>query len=122
MDCKQAQNLFDAFLNGELSGSMATEFGAHRLKCERCRRELALLEVAGHVIASDTDTPSLDAEFTDRLLACAVKAQRPWYRQPRTLIRAATPVAAAACLVFAVSYLTGDSRLQPSTRHNRSCK
>ncbi len=66
MNCEQARNLFDAFLDQSLSGSLATEFGAHRLACNQCRRELALLEVAGHVIAADSEAPLIGDEFTDR--------------------------------------------------------
>ncbi len=71
MNCDQAKNLFDAYLDGELSGPLETELAAHRLHCASCRHELALMEVAGHVISADAD-PShrLDDGFTDRLLAC----------------------------------------------------
>jgi hypothetical protein len=98
MNCDQAQNLFDAYLDGELSGSLAAELGAHQLNCGVCRRELALLEVAGHVIAADVDAPSLDEEFTNRLLACAARDSRAWYRPRRWMLYAGPALAAAACL------------------------
>ncbi len=110
MNCKQAQNLFDTYLNGELSGPLATEFAAHKVSCDKCRRELALLEVAGHVIASDTDTPILSDEFTDRLLAaCQTRQELPWYRQRRILFKISAPLAAAACLAMVLSYITAPS-------------
>lgn len=70
MDCRQAQQLFDAYLDGELSPSLATELGAHRVQCADCRRALALLEVSGHIISADHDEVMPDEAFTDRLLAC----------------------------------------------------
>lgn len=70
MDCRQAQQLFDAYLDGELSPSLATELGAHRVQCADCRRALALLEVSGHIISADHDEIIPDEAFTDRLLAC----------------------------------------------------
>ena len=103
MDCEQARNLFDTYLDGELTGSLAAEFGAHKLNCSACRRELALLEVAGHVIAADTDTPLLSEEFSERLLACAMSAQRPWYRRKRSILYVGGPLAAAACVALLVS-------------------
>jgi hypothetical protein len=102
MNCQQAHNLFDAYLNGELPAALATEFGAHKLRCPNCRRELALLEVAGHVIASDTQRPVLSGEFTDRLLACATQApvrRTPW----RRILAIGAPLAAAACLLFVLT-------------------
>ncbi len=71
MNCEQAANLFDAHLDGVLSQSLETELAAHRVKCAMCRQDLALLEVAGHVIASDGAVDDqLEEDFTDRLLAC----------------------------------------------------
>ena len=84
MDCAQAQALFQTHLDGELTGSLAAEFAAHKLTCGTCRRELALLEVTGHVIAADQDVPLLGDEFTDRLIAIATQ-RKPWYQRPRTL-------------------------------------
>ena len=107
MDCQQARNLFDAYLDGDLSSALETELHAHRLKCAACRHELALMEVAGHVIRSDAGEPRLDAAFTDRLLACvepAATASR-WRRQ--WIIRIGGVVAAAACLTGAVMLLSG---------------
>ena len=101
MNCKQAQNLFDAYLDEELTGTLATEFGAHKLSCAVCRRELALLEVVGHVVASDTDMPQLDTAFGDRLLACATAQRAPVRRPFNWRLYLGAPLAAAACLAFA---------------------
>lgn len=70
MRCEQAQTLFDAYLNGELSASLATELGAHRVQCASCRRAMALLEVTGHIVRSDDEPASLKGGFSERLLAC----------------------------------------------------
>lgn len=70
VDCRQAQQLFDAYLDGELSPSLETELGAHRVQCGDCRRALALLEVSGHIIRADHEDVTADSAFTDRLLAC----------------------------------------------------
>jgi hypothetical protein len=75
MNCRHAQNLFDAHLNGELSSGLETELAAHCVRCSDCRQQMALLEVAGHVIRSDKldDDELLGDDFTNRLLACVVK-------------------------------------------------
>jgi hypothetical protein len=113
MDCAQAQSLFQSHLDGELTGSLAAEFATHKLACGSCRRELALLEVTGHVIAADQDVPLLDDEFTDRLIACAVAQRRRWYQRPRNLWALGGGLAAAACLIFAFA-LPGAQPTEPT--------
>ena len=77
MNCEQAKNLFDAYLDGELSPSLETEFGAHRISCGHCRHRLALMEVAGHVIRADSGGDvELPDDFTERLLACIDRPRR----------------------------------------------
>jgi len=102
MRCEQARQLFDAYLNGELSSALATEMAAHRVHCPDCRQELALLEVSGHLIASDRDSVQLNEDFADRLLACVEESPRSWtLRLPRWLYIAG-PVAAAAVIALSV--------------------
>jgi hypothetical protein len=101
MRCADAEVLFDAFLDGELSPALATELGAHRLRCASCRRKLALLEVAGQIIASDQEPARLSQGFEDRLLAC-VEQPKPSFPLWRSrLARIGAPLAAAAVLAMA---------------------
>lgn len=106
MNCEQAHNLFDAYLDGELSPALETELHAHRLGCVSCRQELALMEVAGHVISSTDGEIQLTGGFTDRLLAC-IEPQviRPG-RMRVWVLRAAGSLAAAACLVMLVGHFS----------------
>jgi hypothetical protein len=108
MNCQQARNLFDAYLNGELSDGLATELAAHRLQCSACRHELALLEVAGHVMSADPDDPTPPADFTRRLMAC-LEAPRPvpLYRRAKLIWAAGSVMAAAACIAFVVTLHSG---------------
>ena len=53
IDCRQANNLFDVYLDGELGGSLTTELHAHVLACDDCRLELALHKAGGDVVAAD---------------------------------------------------------------------
>ncbi|MCH7813128.1 MAG: zf-HC2 domain-containing protein [Planctomycetes bacterium] len=107
MNCEQARNLFDAYLDGELSSALETELHAHRLNCPDCRQELALMEVAGHVIQSGTDEFTLQPDFTDRLLAC-VAADAPQRRSRRGLIiRIGAGLAAAACVTLVLVRMIG---------------
>ncbi len=101
MDCNQARQLFDAFIDGELSVSLATELGAHRVSCADCRRALALLEVTGHILATDEDPVQLKDDFTDRLLACVDKPIGRWSRLMRRTIYIGGPMAAAAVVALA---------------------
>lgn len=103
MDCSQARQLFDAYLDGELTGSLKTELGAHRLRCADCRRELALLEVTGHIITSDREIGGLNDGFTDRLLACMPRPQHARAHRYRRALYLAAPLVAAALIAIAVS-------------------
>jgi hypothetical protein len=100
MQCEQARQLFDAYLDGELSPSLATELGAHRLRCANCRQALALLEVSGHILRSDRDTVQASDDFTDRLLAC-VDTAPGWRRRVLNTIYIGGPLAAAAVIALA---------------------
>jgi len=101
MRCEQARQLFDAYLDGELSGSLATELGAHRVKCPDCRRALALMEVSGHVIASDREPVALHGDFADRLLACTDSKSVRFRDRLRRGLYIAGPLAAAAVVALA---------------------
>jgi hypothetical protein len=102
MNCEHARQLFDAYLDGELSPSLATELGAHRLRCPDCRRDLALLEVTGHVVAHDRAPAQLSEAFSDRLLSCTRTHQRDARRTWLSRLYVAGPLAAAAVVVLAL--------------------
>lgn len=101
MRCEQARQLFDAYLDGELSPALATEFGAHRLRCPECRRALALLEVTGHIITADHDPVCVADGFTDRLMACMDLRRTHWSGRLRRSLYIAAPLAAAAVVLLA---------------------
>ncbi|MBI4718346.1 MAG: zf-HC2 domain-containing protein [Planctomycetes bacterium] len=101
MRCEQARQLFDAYLDGELSPALATELGAHRLRCAECRRALALLEVAGHIVGADADPVRPPEGFTDRLLACMEPSRATWSHRLRRLVYAGSALAAAAVVGLA---------------------
>jgi hypothetical protein len=101
MRCEQARQLFDAYLDGELSAGQATEVGTHRLNCAECRRALALLEVSGHIIAHDRDTVAAPSAFTDRLLACMDEPHNRWVERVRRYVYYGVPLAAAAVIGLA---------------------
>jgi hypothetical protein len=101
MRCEQARQLFDAYLDGELSTVMATELGAHRLKCASCRRELALLEVSGHIIRSDNAEKNLPRDFTERLMECVQTPRQRRMAMVRKSLLVGGPLAAAAVIVLA---------------------
>lgn len=101
IDCKTAESLFDPYLDGELSPSMMAELNAHRVSCADCRRALALLEVAGHVLTSDSPADELPPEFADRLLACVKSPRAIWLERLRRGVFVGGPMAAAAVVALA---------------------
>jgi hypothetical protein len=105
MNCSECEQLFDAYLDGHLAGSLRLEFDAHRVRCAHCQQTLAMLETIGHVIAADTHRqPELSAGFTDRVLAEITRPRSRAIRFP--YVRAAIVVTAlaqaAAVLVLAL--------------------
>ncbi len=118
MDCHQAHNLFDAYLDGELSPALATELGAHRLGCPSCRQELALMEVAGHVVGAGADDPVLEDDFTDRLLACIEPTVTAPRKRRYRIIRIGVALAAAACVTLLVTILTRPGQQVASIRES----
>lgn len=101
MHCQQATQLFDAYLDGELSDSLRMELDAHRVRCADCRRALALMEVTGHLVASDRDPVPIHRDFTDRLMACMDEPERHWRLTLRRGLYIGGPLAAAAVIALA---------------------
>jgi len=100
MRCEHAQQLFDQYLDGELSSALKSELGTHLLGCSKCRQALALMEVTGHIVSSDQEVDCLDEEFTDRLLACVEQSGSGRFRRLRRAIYIGGPLAAAAVVAF----------------------
>lgn len=101
MNCEQAQQLFDAYLDGELSPSLKTELGAHCVHCTDCRRAIALTQVSGHILNADRDPVELDAGFSDRLVACVDSREKHWTVRFRRWAYIGGPMAAAAVILLA---------------------
>jgi hypothetical protein len=101
MQCEEAQQLFDGYLDGELSPSLATELAAHRVQCSECRRALALLEVSEHIISSDRNTVTLEAGFAERLIACMEHPPVRWTDRVGRWLYVGAPLAAAAVIALA---------------------
>jgi len=122
MRCEQAHQLFDAYLDGELSPSLATELGAHRVRCADCRQALAILEVSGHILASDHDGAALEGDFSDRLLACMDGNGLGWGRRLLRGLYVGGPLAAAAMigLAFLGVFDTGQKTRILGEKHIRS--
>jgi hypothetical protein len=106
MNCSECEQLFDAYLDGHLAGSLRLEFDAHRLRCPHCQQTLAMLETIGHVIAADThQQPDLSPGFTDRVLAGIARPRTRILHFP--YVRAAVVVGALAqaAAVLAIALL-----------------
>lgn len=104
MNCPEFETLLDAYLDGQLAGTLRLEFDAHRLNCRRCQQTVALLESAGHVIASDADVPDLPADFSARVMSAIATPEARTIRFPTTRVAvfAAALAQIAAALLFVV--------------------
>lgn len=99
MKCAECEQLFDAYLDGELSGSLRLEFDAHRLRCQRCQRSLAAMEAIGSVLGGDRDVPDLPSDFTHRVMNAVERPRTVRFPLLRGMIVAAAVAQAAAVLV-----------------------
>ena len=107
MNCSEAEHFFDAYLDGELAGSLRLEFDAHRLRCTVCQQKLAMMEACEHILARDTRGPALSEGFTDRVMS-EIDQQRiiaRRVRKRRLIIGATVAFQAAAVIVFAVLWV-----------------
>ncbi len=114
MNCGEAEHLFDAHLDGELSGTLRLEFDAHRLRCSHCQQTLAMLESCGHLIATDRRGPSLSDGFADRVMGQIAQRQAERSKVYKLRFRkvglvAAGVMQAAALLMLAVVLRNSDS-------------
>lgn len=101
MNCHEAEQLFDAYFDGELSESLRLEFDAHRLSCPLCEQKLAILEACAHTISSDQDVPALSDDFTDRVMAQVRETPVPIARlRRRRWVTAAVLANVAAAVAF----------------------
>ncbi|MBI5865038.1 MAG: zf-HC2 domain-containing protein [Planctomycetes bacterium] len=102
MNCSDAERLFDAYVDNELSGSLRLEFDAHRLRCTLCQRKLALIDACRHILAADDRGPVLSENFTDRLMAQVsqggIRRRRRWSRS--LTVTSAFALQAAAVIAF----------------------
>ncbi len=106
MNCWECEQLFDAYLDGQLAGSLRLEFEAHRLHCQHCQQSLAMLETVGSVIASDNDAPELAEDFTERVMQQVERGgQARILRLPRRRTWWAAGGLASAAAAVALAFL-----------------
>lgn len=103
MNCEQFEQWIDRYLDGELAGTFLAEFEAHVVECPQCGHLLAMMNMAGEVIASPADDePVLGADFTKRVVGRITSVQiRRWSR----VVRVSGAVAAAAVVLVVTSLL-----------------
>ncbi|MBU0616805.1 MAG: hypothetical protein KKI02_03735 [Planctomycetes bacterium] len=104
MNCWEAEQFFDAYLDDELAGSLRLEFDAHRLRCTVCQQKLAMMESCEHILARDTGGPALSDGFTDRVMGDIEQRQvlAAHSRKRRLVIGGAVALQVAAVIVFAI--------------------
>lgn len=104
MKCSDVEQLFDAYLERSLSGSLRLEFEAHRLRCRRCQQALAMLESAVHVIAHDRCGPSLSPDFTARVMD-EIRGRQPLWRRVRLSPTTVSALLLAQAAVIAIAVM-----------------
>lgn len=116
MNCAECERLFDAYLDGQLTGSLRLELDAHRLRCRRCQQALAMMEAFEHVVMSDRRAPALSDDFTRRVMG-KIHQQRPLVKRlfgTRTALALGALAQAAAVVLLAVLLPNGGPKPNPS--------
>lgn len=116
MNCADFEQLMDAYLDGELSGSLRLEFDAHRLRCRRCQLTMVMMESVGNVVASDRHTPTVSDDFTEQVMA-KIERRRPLsirLRPKRVALVAGVLFQAAAIFYLAVILPSSQSAAPPA--------
>jgi hypothetical protein len=109
MNCSDCEQLFDAYLDGQLSGTLRLEFDAHRLRCRHCQQTVAMLETIGHVVAAEDTPPELPASFATDVVGRIERRQKHRSRRViRLTLVSATVLQAAAVLVLAILFAGQD--------------
>jgi len=117
--CEHAHNLFDAYLDDELSSSMRMELNAHRLSCVSCQQQLTLLESCADVVSRDETAPALSDAFTDRVMA-ALPAMTVTAPRTARIYRLFVPVGAVAAAIAMVIMLTPPISSTKEATNNRT--
>ena len=115
MNCWDAEQLFDAYLDGQLSGTLRLELDAHRLRCPRCRQALAMMDACAHVISTDESRTRVSEDFTDRVMATIATRQAApvrtfgsgWFTAGRRRLFVAAVAQAAAVALFVMLWPSG---------------
>mgnify|MGYP000272583894 CR=1 FL=1 len=114
MTCTEWEQLLDAYLDGQLAGSLRLEFDAHRLRCRRCQQSLAMLETVGHVLGSDSGVPSLSPGFTDRVMRDIAEPPQRSTTIPWTRVALVGLALAQAAAILAFALLWNAPRVTPA--------
>lgn len=107
MNCVEVEQLFDAYLDGTLAGSLRLEFDAHRLSCTRCQQTIAMMEACGHVLAEDDpELPELSHDFATRVMTeIELEGIRPRRRSILFRLPLALSTLGAAAAIGLFAYL-----------------
>jgi hypothetical protein len=105
MNCAEFEQLIDAYLDGELAGSLRVEFDAHRLRCRRCQLTMVAMESVETVLANDRPLATLSDDFTERVMG-AIERRRPLSLRlrPTRIALAAGALLQAAAVIFLAIY------------------
>lgn len=103
MNCSEAEQFFDAYLDRELSGSLRLEFDAHRLRCPVCQQKLAMMEACEHILSRDSLAPTPPEDFTARVMDEVGGRRLIARRTRRRRIAIGVVVASQAAAVLAIA-------------------
>ena len=105
MNCAEFEQLIDAYLDGELAGSLRVEFDAHRLRCRRCQLTMVAMESVETVVVNDRPLAMLSDNFTDRVMG-AIERRRPLATRlrPTRIVLAVGALLQAAAVIFLAVY------------------
>jgi hypothetical protein len=120
VNCRQAENLISAYLDGELEGGYRAEIEAHLASCPACRQYAEELEAAQAALAGIFAAAEPPADLLERVMARvrSAGAETPVSRQAAAFSgwRRTFAVAGLAAAVVLACLQFGEARLNPFSR------
>jgi len=127
MSCKQARDLIDAYVDGEIELPEKTVLESHLVSCADCAEELAFarrVDAGLHALPAQKCPPSVSAAVFAYAASRPSPVRRPWWRLTPVLSlsngwRPALTGAVAVILLLATAYV-GQNGKQPTPSYSRA--
>ncbi|MBX7132787.1 MAG: zf-HC2 domain-containing protein [Fimbriimonadaceae bacterium] len=113
MNCRTAQNIVSAYVDGELCGTEMLNLRSHLMVCKACAAEVEELKAVKRVMGAQPEV-EVPAGFEDRLVQFVLADEAPRRREtPVWRLALVSSFAAAACVLVVLQVFGRTTSAQP---------